>query len=171
MYLRHSTKRSNGKSYTYWKLVRSVRQGGRVRQEVVAHLGRLDAPAKRKASSLARHFLGPQADQPSLFEDDRDLPVAPVRLGDVRVERSRGFGDVWLVEKLRVYRRRHGLRAQPSCPRSMLNSPSARPDLRVASPPTAGVCPRYDPDRREPARMAPSASNPPVPRRFRTHMR
>jgi len=96
MYLRHSTKRSNGKSYTYWKLVRSVRQGGRVRQEVVAHLGRLDAPAKREASALARHFLGPQADQPSLFEDDRDLPLAPVRLGDVRVERSRGFGDVWL---------------------------------------------------------------------------
>jgi transposase len=63
----------------------------------VAHLGRLDAPAKREASSLARHFLGPQADQPSLFEDDRDLGVAPVRLGDVRVERSRGFGDVWLA--------------------------------------------------------------------------
>lgn len=97
MYLRHTTVRRKGKTHTYWKLVRSVRQDGRVRQEVVAHLGRLDAPAKRKASSLARHFLGPHADQPSLFEDDRDLPVAPVRLGDVRVERNRGFGDVWLA--------------------------------------------------------------------------
>lgn len=96
MYLRHTTVRRKGKTHTYWKLVRSVRQGGRVRQEVVAHLGRLDAPAKREASALARHFLGPRADQPSLFEDDRDLPLAPVRLGDVRVERSRGFGDVWL---------------------------------------------------------------------------
>lgn len=97
MYLRHTTVRRKGKTHTYWKLVRSVRQGGRVHQEVVAHLGRLDAPAKRKASSLARHFLGPDADQPSLFEDDRDLPVAPVRLDDVRVERGRGFGDVWLA--------------------------------------------------------------------------
>jgi len=97
VYLRHTTVRRKGKTHTYWKLVRSVRQGGRVRQEVVAHLGRLDAPAKRKASSLARHFLGRHADQPSLFEDDRDLPVAPVRIDDVRVERGRGFGDVWLA--------------------------------------------------------------------------
>ena len=50
MYLRHSSKRHKGKTYTYWKLVRSVRQGGRVRQEVVAHLGRLDAPERRKRS-------------------------------------------------------------------------------------------------------------------------
>ncbi len=64
MYLRHTTVRRKGKTHTYWKLVRSVRQGGRVRQEVVAHLGRLDAPAKRKASSLARHFLGRHANQP-----------------------------------------------------------------------------------------------------------
>jgi len=96
VYLRHTTVRRKGKTHTYWNLVRSVRQGGRVRQEVVAHLGRLDAPERRKASALARHFLGRRVDQPLLFEDDRELPVERVRLGAVRVERSRGFGDVWL---------------------------------------------------------------------------
>lgn len=96
MYLRHTTVRRKGKSYTYWKLVRSVRQGNRVRQEVVAHLGRLDAKERRKASALARHFLGTKADHPELFEDRRDLPVTSVRLNEVRVERGRSFGDVWL---------------------------------------------------------------------------
>lgn len=96
MYLRCSKKRHKGKTYTYWKLVRYVRQCGRVRQEVVAHLGKIDAHERRKASSLARHFLGERVEQLSLFEDDRELPVERVRLGDVRVERSRGFGDVWL---------------------------------------------------------------------------
>jgi len=96
VYLRHTTVRRKGKSYTYWKLVRSVRQGNRVRQEVVAHLGRLDAKERRKASALARHFLGTKADHPELFEDRRDLPVTSVRLNEVRVERGRSFGDVWL---------------------------------------------------------------------------
>lgn len=81
MYLRHTTVRRQGKTHTYWRLVRSVRHGGRVRQEVVAHLGRLDAPERRKASSLARHFLGRRVDQPPLFEDDRELLVESVQLG------------------------------------------------------------------------------------------
>jgi transposase len=97
MYLRHSTKRRNGKTHTYWSLVRSVRQGSKVRQETVAHLGKLDAAGRSKASQLARHFLGPQADEPSLFEDTRELTRAEVHLGKVRVERGRAFGGVWLA--------------------------------------------------------------------------
>ena len=36
MYLRHSTVRQDGKTHVYWRLVRSVRVGARVRQETVA---------------------------------------------------------------------------------------------------------------------------------------
>lgn len=70
MYLRHTTVRK-GRTYNYWKLVRPVRHGSGGRQEVVAHLGRLDAEEKRRASALAKHFLGPTANQPELFEGKR----------------------------------------------------------------------------------------------------
>jgi transposase len=97
MYLRHATVHKNGKTHTYWRLVRSVRHGSKVRQEVVAHLGELDAEGRAKASALARHFLGPRFAQQELF--NASPPVAPteVRLDQLRVERGRGFGDVWLA--------------------------------------------------------------------------
>ena len=96
MYLRHTTVRRKDKTHTYWTLVRSVRQGSKVRQETVAHLGKLDAKGRKKATRLARHFLGEQADQPELFENTRELTPAQVKVGKVRVERARAFGGVWL---------------------------------------------------------------------------
>ena len=95
MYLRYTTIRKNGKTHKYWRLVRSVRHGSRVRQETVAHLGELDAEGRAKASSLARHFLGRKTAQLEFFDDAPSAPM-PVRLDQVRVERSRSFGDVWL---------------------------------------------------------------------------
>ena len=100
MYLRHSEVSKNGKKHTYWRLVRSVRVGSKVRQETVACLGELDARGRAKASALARHFLGERADQPDLFEDNSSLETTQVRLSGVRVERGRGFGDVWLARML-----------------------------------------------------------------------
>jgi len=41
MFLRHTTVRRGRKLHVYWKLVRSIRVDGKVRQEVVANLGRL----------------------------------------------------------------------------------------------------------------------------------
>lgn len=38
MYLRHSTRRKDGKVHTYWRLVRSVRRDRKVVQETVAQL-------------------------------------------------------------------------------------------------------------------------------------
>lgn len=49
MYLRHTTVRKNGKERVYWRLVRSVRQGRKVRQETVAMLGELDARGRASA--------------------------------------------------------------------------------------------------------------------------
>lgn len=96
MYLRHTTVRRDGKTYTYWRLVRSVREGSRVRQEVVADLGLLDSEGKRKASELARHFLGDKASRPEPFECPDALPAERIALGRVDVERARSFGAVWL---------------------------------------------------------------------------
>ena len=49
MYLRHATVRRGGKTHTYWRLVRSVRIGRKVRQETVAPRGELDAQGQLAA--------------------------------------------------------------------------------------------------------------------------
>jgi len=96
VYLRHSTIRKNGKTHTYWRLVRSVRRGGKVRQETVAQLGELDAKGRARATGLARQITG-RGDQHDLFEErGPEVAAIAVRLDGIRVERSRSFGDVWL---------------------------------------------------------------------------
>src|SRR3970282_1893827 len=95
MYLRHTTRRRDGKVHRYWQLVRSVRIGRKVIQQTVAHLGELDAQGRARAQALARAITGDR-DQPELLSvDAADEPI-PVRLTRIRLERGRGFGDVWL---------------------------------------------------------------------------
>jgi transposase len=99
MYLRHTTLCKNGKTHKYWRLVRSVRVGRKVRQETVAQLGELDDEGRIAARHLAESLIGVER-QPRLFDDD--LPAEPIRV-DVRglqLERNRRFGDVWLALKL-----------------------------------------------------------------------
>ena len=95
MYLRHTTRRKDGKVHRYWRLVRSVRVGRQVVQQTVAHLGELDAQGRARAQALARAITGDR-EQPDLFiADDADETI-PVRLTRIRLERGRTFGDVWL---------------------------------------------------------------------------
>jgi transposase len=97
MYLRHTTLTKNGKTHVYWRLVRSVRQGRKVVQQTVAQLGELDAQGRARARALARGIAGEALHaQCSLFETDDGLEALPVKLGEVRLERSRSFGAVWL---------------------------------------------------------------------------
>src|SRR6476660_8823199 len=99
MYLRHTTVRKRGKSHTYWRLVRSVRTGRRVRQETVAQLGELDAEGRLAARSLAERIAGLER-QPGLFDDDLPAEPIPLDLRRLRLERGRRFGDVWLAWRL-----------------------------------------------------------------------
>src|SRR5271157_5680953 len=96
MYLRHTTRKKDGKVHRYWSLVRSVRVGGRVIQQTVTHLGELDEHGRVEARALARHLIG-APEEAQLFDDgSRDVAV-PVRLKGIRIERSRRFGDVYLA--------------------------------------------------------------------------
>src|SRR2546428_8782076 len=96
MYLRHAVRRKGRKAHTYWRLVRSVRRGGRVVQETVAHLGELDAQGRAKARALAQQITGRDA-QHELFEAEGTPGEAiAVRLDQIRLERPRAFGAVWL---------------------------------------------------------------------------
>ena len=99
MYLRHTTVCKNGKSYTYWRLVRSVRIGNRVRQQIVAQLGELDAAGRVRARALAEAVVGVER-QPSLFEAPGPTEPVTVDLRGFRLERGRRFGDVWLGLRL-----------------------------------------------------------------------
>jgi transposase len=99
MYLRHTTVTKNGKTHTYWRLVRSVRVGTKVKQETVAQLGELDAAGRVRARAWAQALVGIES-QPGLF--DAELPREPITV-DVRrfrLERGRRFGDVWLAWRL-----------------------------------------------------------------------
>ena len=96
MYLRHTTRKKDGKTHRSWRLVRSVRIGRRVVQQTVAHLGELDERGRLQARALGRRLIG-TPEQAGLFDDGRGDVTVPVRLKGVRVERSRQFGDVYLA--------------------------------------------------------------------------
>jgi hypothetical protein len=95
MYLRHTTRRKDGKVHTYWRLVRSVRVGRTVRQQTVAHLGELDAQGRARAKALAQAITGGR-EQPDLFEPPAAEDAVPIQLRRIRLERGRTFGEVWL---------------------------------------------------------------------------
>ena len=99
MYLRHTTVTKNGKSHTYWRLVRSVRVGHRVRQETGAQLGELDAAGRVRARALAEAIVGVER-QPGLFDDPAPAEPVTIDLRGFRLERGRRFGDVWLGLRL-----------------------------------------------------------------------
>jgi len=99
MYLRHSIRRKDGKKHTYWRLVRSIRIGKKVRQETVAQLGELDARGRLRANKLAQRLNG-HIEQPGLFDPPLEKEVEQVRLKGIKLERIRRFGDVWLGYKL-----------------------------------------------------------------------
>jgi transposase len=99
MYLRHSTVTKNGKTHTYWRLVRAVRVGRKVRQVTVAQLGELDAKGRIAARHLADSIVGVDR-QPGLFDEEHPTEPVTVVPSRLRLERGRRFGDVWLAWKL-----------------------------------------------------------------------
>lgn len=53
MYLRYTTRKKDGKVHRTWRLLRSIRVGGRVIQQTVAHLGELDRAGRLRARATA----------------------------------------------------------------------------------------------------------------------
>jgi transposase len=98
MYLRHTTRRKDGKTHLYWQLVRSVRRDGKVVQETVAQLGELDGEGRARAKALARSISGRGEEncQGQLFDGGEPAKALAVKLDGIRLERSRSFGAVWL---------------------------------------------------------------------------
>ena len=102
MFLRRYERRAKGGRRTYWALVESVRTGKGSRQRVVAYLGELGRSEQNGWAQLGRNLSGKQRPARSLFEpphydDPSDEEPVLVRLRDVRFERLRDFGDVWMA--------------------------------------------------------------------------
>ena len=102
MFLKRLERRKNGKGHTYWALVESIRTAGGSRHRVVAYLGELKKSEKNGWTQLCRRLNQQERPQPSLFDpphDDQPADDEPVlvKLKDIRLERLRDFGDVWLA--------------------------------------------------------------------------
>ena len=102
MFLRRCERKKNGKQHTYWALVESYRTARGSRQRVVAYIGELKADEQNGWVQLGRRLDKKSRPQPSLFDpphydDPTDEELVEVNLKDVRLERLRDFGDVWLA--------------------------------------------------------------------------
>lgn len=103
MFLRRNRRRKDGNVYEYWTLVESVRTARGPRQRVVATLGKLPGLAEDERAGwdeIARLLDGAPrtVEEQDLFRTERQAPRwATVDLGDVRVERVRQFGKVYLA--------------------------------------------------------------------------
>jgi len=94
MFLRRCYRNKSGKRHAYWALVESYRTTRGPRQRVVAYLGQVDRPARRRVKAAAGADDGPSLFEPS--DDSDDSRYAEVDLQKVRVERCLEFGAPWL---------------------------------------------------------------------------
>ena len=100
MYLRRCRQHSSSGTYSYWKLVESVRTARGPRQRVVAYLGDLDE-AGRLGMRQAAGASSVADSLPMLFADGAAAPrFVEIDPSQVRVENVRSFGGSWLAMQL-----------------------------------------------------------------------
>ncbi|MBI5367330.1 MAG: IS1634 family transposase [Planctomycetes bacterium] len=101
MFLKPKRVSRNGKAYTYWALVESVRTVKGPRHRIVAELGELSPREKCAWAQLPQILAAKPAPSPGLFDpapQAGDVPESvQVLPRGVRVERTRDFGDVYLA--------------------------------------------------------------------------
>ena len=96
MYLRKTKIFKDGKEHVYWSLVESIRTASGPRQRTVACLGELNERQQKSWKRVANQVDGKPIIQ-GLFDSEEDRRVEAVKIGKVRIERMRRFGDVWLA--------------------------------------------------------------------------
>jgi transposase len=102
MFLRRHSRSKDGKAHAYWSLVETVRTPDGPRQRTLCYLGELNDSAQAHWLKTIEVFNAQgESRQLKLFPSDVEPPaddsaVARVRLDQVRLERSRRFGDCFL---------------------------------------------------------------------------
>ena len=95
MYLRKTKIFKDGKQHVYWRLVESIRTVRGPRQRTVACLGELNEKQQKSWVQIANQVDGKPIIR-GLFDSEEEQRVETVKIGKVRVERMRRFGDAWL---------------------------------------------------------------------------
>jgi len=100
MYLRKVRPRGRGRKQVYWELVESYRTAQGSRQRTIAYLGKLSGKELGGWQKLSDRLNGQGSSLPGLFEAsvaDETCEVERVDLKDLRLQRLRRFGDVYLA--------------------------------------------------------------------------
>ena len=100
MFLRKVRPRGRGSKQVYWELVESYRSAKGSRQRTIAYLGKLSRKELNGWQKLSARLDGqspplPELFAPSVADDASEVEV--VDLKDIRLQRLRGFGDVYLA--------------------------------------------------------------------------
>src|SRR5215468_3246258 len=101
MFLREHQREKDGKKHTYWSLVETVRTPDGPRQRTVCYLGELNGSAQARWLKTIEVFNEQGESRqlklfPSQVEAPDDPNVAQVLLSQVRLERSRQFGNCYV---------------------------------------------------------------------------
>ena len=101
MFLRQHQRRKDGKEHSYWSLVETVRTADGPRQRTLCYLGELNHSAHARWQKTVEVFNEEgEYTQLRLFPAEVEAPadpdVARVLVKQVRVERTRRFGDCYL---------------------------------------------------------------------------
>jgi|SRR5687768_4833339 len=102
MFLRSNKRTKDGKIHRYWSLVETVRTPAGPRQRTLCYLGELNDPAQKRWLKTIEVFNEQgESRQLALFpseehEHETDPNVARVLLSEIRLERSRQFGNCFL---------------------------------------------------------------------------
>jgi transposase len=105
MFLRHKTRRKDGKQHRYWSIVENRRvSGGRTVQRHVLYLGEINDSQQTAWCQAVEAFdeSGQRTKQIALFPEERAAPVLDcdvvhVRLSGLRLRRPRQWGACWLA--------------------------------------------------------------------------
>jgi hypothetical protein len=105
MFLRHKTRRKDGKEHRSWSIVENRRvSGGRTVQRHVLYLGEINDSQQTAWCQAVEAFdeSGQRTKQVALFPEDRAAPVLDcdvvhVRLSGLRLRRPRQWGACWLA--------------------------------------------------------------------------
>src|SRR5260370_4181494 len=110
MFLRHTSRKKNGKEERYWRNGENKRvSGGRVVQRPVLYLGEINSSqerAWRKSMDVLGEGASTRSETLAAFPEDRCEAVAPdesvirLRLARLRLLRPRQWGACWLALKL-----------------------------------------------------------------------
>ena len=100
MFLRRNRRKTRGENYDYWTLVECVRTERGPRQRIVATIGKISGFQDEEHigwDQMGRILSGKPPKETDLFEKTPEAPEwTTVKLGGIKIERLRRFGDVYL---------------------------------------------------------------------------